>query len=459
MTMPLVEAQRTIERGLTVDQFALPIDGISVEIRPFAVGPGTVVLIEGESAAPVMEILLALAGLREVLQNRLRPVEQGLAPIMVDLERTLAGKVRLNGTDIHALPAIERANQVSLIFENPEWGFLCSTVEEDFNFSFAACGKQPPPAYALRRYGLFDTRHQSPELLSGGEQQRLACAAVMERGVNLVFADFSSSNLDRYFRSEVLRPWVSRARDDGTIFFIRGISAEGMDLVRGVLKIKQASVEYTAHPNGVKLAPLDVLVEQMAEILKARRSPRSQEVLVEAKDFRGEYSKGSVTTKIVRGSLQLIIGPNGAGKTTFGRHVVTQRKNSNQLFVADGTLSAMALQNPERSLFSHSVKQQLQGNKQLLALCGLTSDQERRPPLSLSRSKQKLLSIASTLQIANDIAILDESTLGLDPHDYVALASLITAYPDLAIILMTHDPILISLAERMGYEISDLEIA
>jgi energy-coupling factor transporter ATP-binding protein EcfA2 len=407
-----------------------------------------------------METFLAIAGLREVLEHRLRPTGQGLAPPAVNLNDTLGGKVTLNGTDLHGLSSKLRANDVALVFENPEWGFLCSTVEDDFNFSFTACDQPPPPPYALRRYGLFDARLQSPELLSGGEQQRLACAAVMERSQKLVLADFSSSNLDSSFRAEIFKPWISRTREDGTIFFIRGLGSDEIELANAVLKVTGSTVQFSNRPTGVKLPTSEKLVGQMAEVLKTRKSPASpNEVVVESRNFRGTYSIGIVSTSIHLGEIKFIVGPNGSGKTTFGRQIVTQRKNTDQLSVASWAIPTMALQNPERSLFANTVKKQILDEDEIITLCGLSSRDAKQHPLSLPRSKQKLLSIASTLQIAKGIAILDEASLALDPQDYIVLAKLLCVHSDLAIIVMTHDPILIDLATHMSYDIVDLGTA
>jgi len=450
-------APARLDEGLEVQPFALPIDETSVAVDGFALEPGTITLVRGDSDSPVMEILLALGGLRDALQHRLRPVGQGLAPPRVDLEQVLAGKVLLRGIDIHELTPAERANRVAFIFENPEWGFLCSTVEEDFNFSFIASGRLPPPPYALRRYGLFDARQQAPEALSGGEQQRLACAAVMERPVDVVLADFSSANLDRYFYNEVLIPWIMRSVEDGAIFIVRGISPEGIGAVRGVLEVSRSRVFYTAQPDGVAAQPIDEVVEPMAQVLAERPPHPSGDMIMEAKGFRGEYSKARVTMQVRQGEVKLLLGPNGIGKTTFGRHVTALRENTGRIWTAAGVAPAMALQNPERCLFSATVRHQLRGDDSLLALCGLTLQDTKRQPLSLPRSKQKLLSVASALRIARGLVFLDEPSLGLDRGDYLRLAGLIRYHSAMAIVIMTHDPALVTLAERLGYGIVDME--
>ncbi|MFZ4745863.1 MAG: ATP-binding cassette domain-containing protein [Sphingomonas sp.] len=448
----------SVERGLVVRPFKLNVDGQELSVGGFNLKPGSVTLLNGKSDAPVAETLLAFAGLREVLEHRLRPTNEGLAPKHVKLLEILRGRITLNGEDLLEMKPMDRARKVALVFENPEWGFLCSTVEEDFCYSFGACGLEPPPPYTLRRYGLFEARSIAPEFLSGGEQQRLACAAVMERPLDVVFADFSSSNLDRYFRDEVLRPWVERSRQDGTIFMIRGISTHGMSLVDGVVDVTKTNVKYKAYPNGYTVPQSDKAEKLLSSALAKRGSLTDNRVIITAEKFRRPFSKGPLTLVARAGEVKLLVGPNGAGKTTFGRAVVELGSSAKQLTLADDVIPAMSLQNPERSLFAGSVAAELNGDEQLLAMCGLDAASKKRHPLTLSRAKQKLVSIAAALRRAVDLAILDEPTLGLDDSDISLFARIIEHYSNLTIIMMTHDPTLRAAAATAGVEIVDLEI-
>lgn len=444
--------------SLKILPFKLPIDGKQLSVGRFELKPGSVTLLNGASDAPIQELLLAIAGLRTALQHRLRPTGQGLKSQPVDVEPFLQGKVTLNGEDVLGMNPAVRAKQIALIFENPEWGFVCSTVEEDFRYSFGACGLEAPPPYTLRRYGLLEARSLAPELLSGGEQQRLACAAVIERSPAVVLADFSSSNLDRHFQEEILKRWMERSRDDGTIFVVRGMPTQALGLVDGVLEVTKSTAKYRVCPNGYT-APQSDDIKRLLSAALAHRGPQStnQHVIV-ANEFRHPYSKGLLTLKATAREVKLLVGPNGAGKTTFGRAVVEHGRSSKYIEFADDVVPSMSLQNTERSLFSRTILNELRGDKNLLKLCGIDSKFWHKPPLTLPRANQRLLSIAAALQRASQLAILDEPTLGLDPRDFRLFAKLIEEFAHLSIIMMTHDPILIEAASEVGVEIVDLEI-
>jgi energy-coupling factor transport system ATP-binding protein len=443
---------------LEVKRFEIPLGDRALVVQDFSLARGSVNLITGDSAAPVHEVLLALSGLRGVLEYRLKPVGQGLAPPKVNLTPTLEGRVLLGGRDLNDLPGVGRAATAAIIFENPEWGFLCSTVEEDFNYTFAACGLEPPPPYTLRRYGLFEARSIAPEYLSGGEQQRLACAAVMERPVELVLADFSSANLDQHFRNHVLRPWVERASHDGTVFIIRGLSEGDLPKVTGNIHVTQSLVAFENHPAGYKSPSSQAAVAAIEKAVRPRTANTDKAIVMKADQFRSPFSKGPLSLELRGGELKLLVGPNGAGKTTFGRSVVEQRRQNGRLYVSPGTVPAMSVQNPERSLFSNTVLRQLRRDKKLISMCGLNTADHTRHPLSLPRAKQKLVSVASALQRSRALAILDEPTLGLDLADYELFSGLLDEFPDLSVLIMTHDRLLMKTCTDTGVEVVDLEI-
>jgi energy-coupling factor transporter ATP-binding protein EcfA2 len=365
----------------------------------------------------------------------------------------LAGAVLLYGEDILELPTRQRARDIAVIFENPEWGFLCGTVEEDFVFSFLACGVAPPPLYALRRYGLFEAKTQSPEQLSGGEQQRLSCAPVMERKPKVIIGDFSSSNLDEEFRTETLHGWIESGSAAGQTFILRGIDPDELPRCDNVLAIEDNVL--TLHPgSSVRKfvpSPSAIAAEVIAELGLGRQKPVDQP-LVTAHEVKTLHAKGAVTANIRPGEVVLLVGPNGSGKTSFGRALI-ERPAISGLYIEATAGISMALQNPEHMLFSRTVAAELAGNGVLLALCGLAGEGKRQP-LSLSRSKQKLVSIASACRLGADLIILDEPTVGLDPADFSALGRLMRHFAGKAFLIISHDPILHQVGREMKWTVS-----
>lgn len=415
--------------------------------------PGGVYSAFGKSNTLIRELLYAIAGLELSLQQSLRPVDEGLAPQRPDIVGAFSDHVLLNGQRLYLMADAVRAQQVGFIFENPEWGFLCNSVSEDFLFSFYAAGVKPPPLYQLRDYGLYEVRFQTPETLSGGEQQRLACAGIIERSPRLVIADFSSSNLDIGFRTDVLVPWVKSFAAKGTTFVIRGLSDQELDF-DGAIVVDHREAKLGT-PNRSEF-PLEARRIELIRGAFDAREVKPTPILLSAKDAETARGKAPISFDMRPGEVKIVTGPNGSGKTSFGRAVL------GRLPVTKGTLDvhgdaqpAMAFQNPEHCLFSSRISEEIQ-DRGLLELCKLDQKAWGIQPLSLPRSKQKLVSIVAACEMSGALVILDEPTVGLDFQDELQLQRILIHYKDKAFLIFTHDDALKQLNGLPGAQTLDI---
>jgi len=106
----------------------------------------------------------------------------------------------------------------------------------------------------------------------------------------------------------------------------------------------------------------------------------------------------------------------------------------------------MATQSPSEMLLGLDLVSELPVTK-LRELCGLAGeDVERLDPRGFSYGTQKLIGIANALRLSTGLAILDEPTSGLDFEQKKRFVELLNQFPDLAILIITHD----SLVEVLG---------
>lgn len=111
------------------------------------------------------------------------------------------GRVRVFGLDTRAASRQVR-RLVGFVFQNPDHQIVLPTVEEDLAFGLSNL-KLPKPEIARRvddaldRYGLTALRSRSAHLLSGGEKQLLAIAAVTVMQPRLIVFDEPTTLLDR----------------------------------------------------------------------------------------------------------------------------------------------------------------------------------------------------------------------------------------------------------------------
>ena len=116
-----------------------------------------------------------------------------------------AGAVRIGGADVTAMTELQRT-----LFRRAHVGFVFQffnllptlTVLENLLLPLELTGAKGPDGEAralalLERVGLADRRDTFPDLLSGGEQQRIALARALVHRPGLLLADEPTGNLDQ----------------------------------------------------------------------------------------------------------------------------------------------------------------------------------------------------------------------------------------------------------------------
>lgn len=121
-----------------------------------------------------------------------------------------AGTVRIDNLDTTD-PAVitEIRKRVGVVFQNPDNQLLCPIIEEEIAFgpenlglSLAEVNRRVE--WALQAVGLEDLRHHSPQLLSGGQKQKVVLASVLAMLPDYLILDEPTSMLDPQSREELL---------------------------------------------------------------------------------------------------------------------------------------------------------------------------------------------------------------------------------------------------------------
>ncbi len=140
-----------------------------------------------------------------------------LARLLVGLVQQDAGQIAIGGIAPYGRPAGERAALAGLVFQDPELGFLATTVDEEVRLGLPGTPElASATATLMAELGLpleiFGPR--SPYRLSGGEQRRLSLAPALLRRPRLLVLDEPTFAQDRHGVIALLDLLRSRA-DDG----------------------------------------------------------------------------------------------------------------------------------------------------------------------------------------------------------------------------------------------------
>jgi len=180
-----------------------------------------------------------------------------LLNLLSGIDLPTAGEVRLQGTELNALSerrrTLMRRHQIGFIFQ---FFNLISTltVEENLLLPLELSGRLGH-AERRRARGLLDSvglghRRQSyPDVLSGGEQQRVAIVRALAHDPVLILADEPTGNLDAETAEQVLGLLQRSLRDSGKTLVMATHSREAAAIADRVLRVEDGKlVEHRGEP-------------------------------------------------------------------------------------------------------------------------------------------------------------------------------------------------------------------
>ncbi|MDY0019548.1 MAG: ABC transporter ATP-binding protein [Anaerolineae bacterium] len=421
--------------------YRYPQNGYGLAPLTLSIQPGACVLVTGPSGCGKSTLTRCLTGMIPHLYRG-----------------ELEGEVWVEGLRTSETPLWQLAEHVGLVFQNPAAQMLSSSVEEEIIFGLENLGLPPEEIKkrteaALSRFGLADLRHRTPQTLSGGEQQKLALAAIMAREPAILILDEPLSMLDGTAATDLVTA-VADMTAQGTTAVIcehREAYLEALPGLQTLRLARPADQAASAPVNGstssprlhLETPPFQLTVAGLSVQLGRRR------VLHD------------VSFDAVGGEIIAVVGRNGVGKTTLLRALAGLQAYEGEIRVDGGRPDlGIVFQNADLQLFNPTVRDEVLYRlpdpdmtlyEQLLDCLALRRYEEV-PPLLLSEGEKKRVALATVLMRRPQHGVLlDEPSLGQDAGHKTLLIRLIHALADAGrlVILTTHDLTLAAHASRL----------
>jgi energy-coupling factor transporter ATP-binding protein EcfA2/energy-coupling factor transporter transmembrane protein EcfT len=419
--------------GLT---YRYPQNNYGLDPITLAIEPGERVLVAGPSGCGKSTLARCLTGLIPHLYHG-----------------TMAGDVWLGGLHTAQTPLWQLSERAGLVFQNPAAQMLGQSVEEEILFGLENLGlprdtMRDRTEAILVHFGLETMRDRSPQTLSGGEQQKLALAAIIARQPAVLVLDEPLSMLDGTAATGLVAHLAGPATADTTVVvcehreeYLRPLP----DLRALRLDGRPAREDAISPPDlpGIATLPAVLEVEGLSVQLGGRPVLRN------------------LTFALEPGQVVAIVGCNGVGKTTLLRALAGLQKHQGRITAGGGRPDlGMVFQNADLQLFNASVRDEVLYRVPdpdmalyawLLAALGLTRYEEV-PPLLLSEGEKKRVALALVLmRRPRHGLLLDEPSLGQDAGHKAMLVRLARALAAAGrlVIFTTHDLPLAAQADRL----------
>jgi energy-coupling factor transport system ATP-binding protein len=424
--------------------YRYPQNGHGLSSISLTVGAGERLLIAGPSGCGKSTLARCLTG-----------------PIPHLYHGTLEGDVWLDGLRTADTPLWQLAERAGLVFQNPAAQMLAESVEEEIIFGLENLGLPRPAIHdrleeALSRFGLETMRTRSPQTLSGGEQQKLALAAIMARQPPVLVLDEPLSMLDGTAAAELVQHLVDLACSGTTVI----VCEHREEYLRSLPDLHTLRL---AGPPPPEEAPLS------QGFLPTEVPSFRLEVTGLTVRLGGQLILHDLSFTAQEGQVVAIVGRNGVGKTTLLRALAGLQKHEGSISVVGGLSDrwagsspdlGMVFQNADLQLFNATVRDEILYRvpdpdmtlyNWLLEALGLAC-YEPTPPLLLSEGEKKRVALATVLMRRPCHGLLlDEPSVGQDSAHKAMLIRLARALAQAGhlVILTTHDLPLAVQAHRL----------
>jgi energy-coupling factor transport system ATP-binding protein len=331
---------------------------------------------------------------------------------------------------------------------------LAVTVEEEIIFGLENLGL-PRPAIrerleaTLSRFDLEGLRARSPQTLSGGEQQKLALAAITARKPPVLVLDEPLSMLDGTAAADLVTHLANLSRA-GTTVIVCEHRAEYLHPLPDLQTITLNGCVSSDSPTADAGCSIPDLPSPITLAVSGLSVQLGDRPILRNLGFEMEG-----------GQVIAIVGRNGVGKTTLLRSLAGLQAYTGAVTVNDQPPDlGMVFQNADLQLFNATVRDEILYRLPqpdmvryawLLETLGLRRYEET-PPLLLSEGEKKRVALATVLMRGpRHGLLLDEPALGQDAAHKARLVRLARALASTGrlVLMTTHDLTLAAQADRL----------
>ena len=433
-----------------------------------SVEPGEAVLLMGPSGCGKSSLAYCLSGLYPAYGGE------------------LSGEITLEGRPLAGYQIADRAQAVSILFQNPDNQFCMDRVDheilfalENINYPGDLWGRMEE---LLALVGLEEAETALIHTLSGGTKQKLALATALATGARVLILDEPFANLDPGACVRLAEQLRQLNRRGLTLFIVDHRPDYWRPFLTRVLMMnRDGSLEPDClPPDGLEAhrAAFEArglfLDDQWLDKRRPLPLPQPETAAVEGEDVSLVYGRKTVAKglsfRFPKGGVTALVGRNGSGKTSLLTAIAGAGRYRGTLRV-EGP-AGLVFQNPRFQFLSLSVEEEVLTTlraarpkadpealsaraEELLEEFGLLA-WRKHSPYALSQGQQRRLALLAMLAGEQPLLLLDEPTYAQDQQATAFILDLLErrVAAGLTAVVATHD---LTLARRCANVVYLLE--
>jgi energy-coupling factor transport system ATP-binding protein len=179
-----------------------------------------------------------------------------LVKSLTNLRHPQSGHIFLNNRETTNLPTYELAQNVGVMFQNPDHQLFASSVEEEILFSLKSL-HLPQDQLKLRIEDILSTlsitefRNKSPFLISGGQKKRVGLATILCRDPGILVFDEPTIGQDAHQKEILKRLIVTLQKQGKTILIITHDMDFIVSIASRLIVMKQGGIFADASPSDI----------------------------------------------------------------------------------------------------------------------------------------------------------------------------------------------------------------